>query len=169
MIHLRNLGYEHLQNTWSSWWNCMAWSKSALLLELSWLAYSLLYFAPLAKSLVDKKVPDVGNIAKVFGKNTTGQGHEFLKHMFKLQFCRHTTWPIFTKRQFHGMVVNYMSADWLSMSKATRWKVGISNNQNHFKLLPAVANLEVFITCQQFGNYNKLSTALTAFTRCRKL
>ena len=57
----------------------MAWSKSALLLELSWLAYSLLYFAPLAKSLGDKKVPDNGNTAQVFGKNTTEQGHECLK------------------------------------------------------------------------------------------
>ena len=79
VIHLCNLGYEHLQNTWSSWWNCMAWSKSALLLELSWLAYSLLYFAPLAKSLGDKKVPDNGNTAQVFDKDTTEQGHECLK------------------------------------------------------------------------------------------
>ena len=71
--------YEHLQNTWSRW-NCIAWSKSALLLELSWLLYFLLYFAPLAKSLGDKKVPNnEKDIAKVFGKDTTNQGHECLK------------------------------------------------------------------------------------------
>ena len=76
---LRDLGCEHLQNTWSRW-NCIAWSKSALLLELSWLLYFLLYFAPLAKSLGDKKVPsNEKNIAKVFGKDTTNQGHECLK------------------------------------------------------------------------------------------
>ena len=116
VIHLRNLGYEHLQNTWSSWWNCMAWSKSALLLELSWLSYSLLYFAPLAKSLGDKKVPDNGNIAKVFGKDTTDQGHECFEN-FKFHFRHHTTWPIFTKRQLLEMVVNFRSADWLFLQR----------------------------------------------------
>ena len=69
VIHLRDLGYEHLKNTWSSWWSCIAWSKSALLLELSWLAYSLLYFAPLAKSLGDKKVPDNGNCPSLLQKH----------------------------------------------------------------------------------------------------
>ena len=38
-----------------------------------------MYFAPLAKSLGDKKVPNNENIAEVFGIETTDQGHERMK------------------------------------------------------------------------------------------
>lgn len=166
MIHLRNLVYEHLQNTWSSWWNCIAWSKSALLLELSWLLYFLLYFAPLAKSLGDKKVPNNENIAKVFGKDTTNQGHECIKTYGQTSLSPSHNMANMYKKTTFGNGCEYQVSRLVVQTKPNRYKVGISDIQS-LKLLPAVVELETFISCQQL--WQLLSTTLTTFTSCRKL
>ena len=62
------------------------------------------------------------------------------------------------------------------MSKPSHCKVVNYNNQSHFKILPAVANLEAFISCQELwqllqtvnrsDSFHELSKALTATTYC---